>query len=133
MKVLTNLLFLILVCVGGLFALEKFGVIALNEEENTDNDVSETLPEEVEVLTFTLKHGSYQPVTLEFENGMTWEEWIDSDYNNFTELIGYNGDGWIKLVDGSVQVRITSSVVTTTLNGSDLVEAIVYDTGNLKK
>ena len=83
MKVLTNLLLLILVCVGGLFALEKFGVIALNEEENTDNDVAETLPEESDVLELTIScEHSDEVYVIQYEEGMTWAEWIESKYSS---------------------------------------------------
>ena len=39
-------------------------------------------PFEDKTPTFTLNGGEDdEPVVLEFEDGMTWEEWLESDYN----------------------------------------------------
>lgn len=38
------------------------------------------------IQTFTIKETTYDPVIYWFEEGMTWEDWVNSDYNT-----GYSG------------------------------------------
>ena len=76
--------------------LTAFGISTWLEPET-----EEPVVEEVEILSLTIVDisGMEDSITISFEKGMTWREWVNSDYNDLgfelqdSEL--YNGEVYI--------------------------------------
>lgn len=49
------------------------------DEPKEETPIVEEVPE---VLTLEIKVNGGEAFTIEFEEGMTWGEWLESDYNN---------------------------------------------------
>lgn len=68
-----------------------------NHPEITSGEIIifEKSTEKPKLIQFTYGGKQYQA-----EEGMTWDEWIDSEYNESIEEYGYVYKGFIKLNDG---------------------------------
>lgn len=68
---------LALICFGGALLVG----IMVGVEHVKENDGKE---ESKETLSFEIKHpATSDPFVIEFEEGMTWAEWVDSEYNTY--------------------------------------------------
>ena len=102
--------------------------LANKDEDPITEEVEPSTPE-VEVSTFTL-YAEGGEFTFEYEVGMTWEEWINSDYNTFSaQLEQYKTDKMmtsisydLKILDsGYVYYRVNAGQKTCKQMGTDLV------------
>ena len=70
-------------------------------------------PPKVTLIRFTIAGTSYQA-----EDGMTWGEWVESEYNTNGYQIDNQGDGnglYIQL-DGGWHVKTSDSALVTSVN-----------------
>ena len=93
-----------------------------------EDEVVEEAPE-IEVSTFTL-YAEGGTFTFEYEVGMTWNDWINSDYNTFAaQLDQYKIDKNLSsisydlkiLESGYVYYRVNAGQKTCKQMGTDLV------------
>ena len=112
-------------CLVGLLVVGiGLGIEQLNKD---DEDVPETpVTEEVEVLNLTIQDpdGVYNVVEIQYEDGMTWGEWLVSEYNNdllnSSDIFYGPGQPEIIVVAGtSIQLHENSNKVRTI----DLIES----------
>lgn len=74
-----------------LTAVLVVGVI--NYAKTNDEQKEETpIVEGAEILTLTVTTMD-EPITITYEKGMTWREWVASDYNNFGVYEQHYDDG----------------------------------------
>ena len=68
-----------LICFGGALLVG----IMVGADHVKDNEKEEK-EEKVETLTLTIEDGEdfVGSIEIEYEEGMTWGEWLDSEYNN---------------------------------------------------
>lgn len=70
------------------------------------------------IITLTIS-GSYG-TSFQFEEGMTWEEWINSDYNTISAYISYET---IKYMSGSSTECTITKEDNTSVTSTDLIIA----------
>lgn len=110
MKLLKCILLLILAAALGLGLYNLISSMPKEEESTV----------ETFELTFELPEYRGGPKTynfvIEYEEGMTWEEWLESDYNTFAEI----GSGPTSILfpteEGSIRVMVE------TADGNEIVE-----------
>ena len=111
----------LLVCLGN--AIKK----RLDEKEETP--IVDVEKEEIQTSTFTISTNVNMPFTFTYEVGMTWEEFLNSDYNTFDQqLADYiangkcsNGSFGINSSSNYVTFRIDSDYKTSKCLGTDLI------------
>ena len=106
-----------------LLGLVVVGVVAnvINELPKEEDPIEELQPgdEGPEVLTATIS-GLSEDIVINFENGMTWKDFIISDYNTFG--FSLNGDEDIVSYDLNESVDVvTGSPGSGYLTGDDII------------
>lgn len=91
----------------------KYGVDASKVSNAISNMVSAfTSMKPIKLITFSTKDGSYQA-----EEGMTWEQWVNSEYNV---------DGWYVTKHA---VRLSEDFFIVATKPSDIIRAKTYEVG----
>ena len=83
-----------------------------------NEDIKEE-PAQPEVIEFFLEKGDVG-VTIVFEVGMTWEEWVNSDYNTDGFTICENN--YVRYLDKPVGTLANGPLKCTSLISLDLIE-----------
>ena len=96
------------------------GIEQLNKD---DEDVTETpvTEEAAEVLTI-------DGVEYDYEEGMTWAEWLESDYNTFGEKFFADGDYSVLYYDSEVDPPLCHSLYLNDemVLPTDVIQAVNY-------
>ena len=107
------------------FELDTYTLYVLRNGEWQEGGVVPTPPEpETKEFTVTNNDAEDQSFTYEFEDGMTWDDFIESDYHVSKDWIADKECKFAKQPDGGAEVIILKnitddSIITTVTDGTN--------------